>query len=50
MLELHYWEDQSTREAAATLGIPAGTAKTRLRRARKLLERALDEGHLQRSA
>lgn len=50
MLELHYWEDQSTREAAATLGIPAGTAKTCLRRARKLLERALDEGHLQRSA
>lgn len=45
VLELHYWEDKSTREAAATLGIPAGTAKTRLRRARQLLERALDEGY-----
>lgn len=50
VLELHYWEDKSTREAAATLGIPAGTAKTRLRRARQLLERALDEGRLPRSA
>jgi len=37
-LELHYWEQMTAAEAALTLGIPEGTAKTRIRRGRLLLE------------
>ncbi len=36
-LELHYWEELSTGELADVLGIPQGTVKTRLFRARELL-------------
>jgi RNA polymerase sigma-70 factor (ECF subfamily) len=34
MLELHYWEDLTTDEIAEVLGIPVGTARGRLQRAR----------------
>jgi RNA polymerase sigma factor (sigma-70 family) len=37
-LELHYWEALSADEIAAVLELPLGTAKTRLRRAKQLLE------------
>lgn len=36
-LELHYWEELSTGELSDVLGIPQGTVKTRLFRARELL-------------
>ncbi len=36
-LELHYWEDLTTAEIADVLGIPQGTVKTRLLRARARL-------------
>ncbi len=38
VLELHYWEGMSAAELAEVLAIPLGTAKTRLRRGRELLE------------
>lgn len=41
LLELHYWEQLTAAEAASALGIPVGTAKTRLRRGRQLLEEQL---------
>ncbi|MBC8070579.1 MAG: sigma-70 family RNA polymerase sigma factor [Deltaproteobacteria bacterium] len=41
LLELHYWEELSTSELAGVLEIPQGTVKTRIRRARELLESAL---------
>ena len=40
-LELFYWEDMSASELADVLGIPEGTVRTRLRRARQLLEESL---------
>ena len=36
-LELHYWEELTTGELSDVLGIPQGTVKTRLFRARELL-------------
>jgi RNA polymerase sigma factor (sigma-70 family) len=36
-LELHYWEGMTAAELAEVLGLPVGTAKTRLRRAKQLL-------------
>ena len=43
VLELHYWEGLSAAELAEVLAIPIGTAKTRLRRGRELLEARLQE-------
>lgn len=40
---LHYIEGASVQETAQALGIPEGTAKTRLRRARRLLKETLEE-------
>lgn len=44
ILELHYWEDMTAKDCAEVLDIPLGTAKTRLRRGRQLLEEALAAG------
>ncbi len=43
LLELLYWEKLPVATIAAALQIPENTAKTRLRRARQLLEQAMDE-------
>jgi RNA polymerase sigma factor (sigma-70 family) len=37
VLELHYWEGMTATEVGEMLGVPVGTAKTRLRRAKQLL-------------
>jgi RNA polymerase sigma factor (sigma-70 family) len=37
LLELYYWEDMQGRELAELYGVPEGTIRTRLRRARELL-------------
>lgn len=42
-LELHYWEELTTSELAEVLGIPQGTVKTRLFRAREQLRVTLRE-------
>jgi RNA polymerase sigma factor (sigma-70 family) len=54
VLELFYWEDMTSAEIAEVLGEPHGTIRTRLRRARELLERAMrdhaaDAGLLRRT-
>lgn len=41
VVELHYWEEQSTAEIALVLEVAQGTVKSRLRRAREALEREL---------
>lgn len=41
-IELHYWEEMSTKEIAAVLGVAPGTIKWRLSRARGALADALD--------
>ncbi|HLT40635.1 MAG TPA: sigma-70 family RNA polymerase sigma factor [Enhygromyxa sp.] len=41
VLELHYWEELTTNEIAEVLGIPPGTARSRLQRAREALEAAM---------
>lgn len=43
VLELHYWEGLTTSELADAMEIPQGTVKSRLRRAREALERAMAE-------
>jgi len=43
VLELHYWEGLSAAELSEVLAIPLGTAKTRLRRGRELLEERLHD-------
>lgn len=40
-VELYYWENLTTAELGKVLGIPTGTAKSRLRRAREALEEAI---------
>ncbi len=42
VLEMHYWEELSTADIACVLGIPKGTVKTRLFRARKQLKDLLE--------
>lgn len=42
-LELFYWEGLSSRDLARVLDVPVGTAKTRLRAARKALEARITE-------
>lgn len=42
ILELHYWEDMKTADIAAVLGIPAGTVRSRMRRARELLQDSME--------
>jgi RNA polymerase sigma factor (sigma-70 family) len=47
LLELYFWEKLGGREIADILGVPEGTVRTRLRRAKQLLEaamRALEDG------
>ena len=49
VLELHYWESMTAAEIGSALGIPVGTAKNRIRRAKQMLEgelRALADGRL----
>ncbi len=41
IIELYYWEAMTAKELAAVLDVPEGTARTRLRRAKQLLERQL---------
>lgn len=41
VIELWFWEELTAAEIAEVLGIPLGTAKTRLRRARTLLREAV---------
>lgn len=41
VLELHYWEELDTAAIAEVLGIPRGTVKTRLMRARERLRQEL---------
>lgn len=41
VLELHYWEGMTTAQIGEVLGVPASTARTRLRRARDHLEAAM---------
>lgn len=43
VLELFYWEGMTGDEIAVCLGEPVGTIRSRLRRARELLEHALSE-------
>lgn len=43
LLELMYWEKLPVVDIAAALQIPENTAKTRLRRARQLLEQAMQD-------
>jgi RNA polymerase sigma-70 factor (ECF subfamily) len=42
-LELHYWEAMSATEIAQVLEIPAGTVKSRLRRAKALLRQIMGQ-------
>lgn len=42
LLEMVFWEDFTAAEAAAALGIPLGTAKSRIRRAHQLLREQLE--------
>mgnify|MGYP001171026550 CR=1 FL=1 len=41
ILELYYWENMTAKDIGDVLEIPEGTARTRIRRAKQLLEAAL---------
>lgn len=41
VLELYYWEELKARELAEVLGMPEGSVRTKIRRAKQLLEREL---------
>lgn len=41
VLELYYWENMRSREVAEILEMPEGTARSRIRRAKQLLEQQL---------
>lgn len=41
VLELYYWEELTSAEIATALELPHGTVRTRLRRARQLLDEAI---------
>ncbi len=43
LLELYYWEELKTEELARVFEVPRGTIKSRLHRARSLLEEALSQ-------
>jgi RNA polymerase sigma factor (sigma-70 family) len=43
ILELFYWEELSVADIAVAMDVPVGTAATRLRRARQLLEAQMGE-------
>ncbi len=43
VLELHYWEDLTVAEIGELLGVPLGTAKTRIRNGRAYLEDLLPD-------
>ena len=43
VLELTYWEGMTSQEIAEALEVPSGTVRTRLRRARALLDQALEK-------
>ena len=43
VLELYYWEDMTAADLGEVLGIPEGTVRGRIRRAKQLLEQALAE-------
>lgn len=42
-LELHYWQDLGVSEVADVLGVPLGTVKSRLHRAREALRRTIED-------
>lgn len=42
VVELHFWEELTTQEIAEVVGIPPGTVKSRLRRARERLSEQLE--------
>lgn len=42
LIELHYWEDLRQDDVAAVLGVPPGTIKSRLSRARRLLRARIE--------
>lgn len=41
-LELYYWEELSAADLGRVLGVPEGTVRTRIRRAKSLLEQAIE--------
>jgi RNA polymerase sigma factor (sigma-70 family) len=41
-VELHYWEELGVQEIAEVMGVPTGTVKTRLRRARIALREVIE--------
>lgn len=43
VLELYFWEKMTAAELAEVTGVPEGTARTRIRRAKQLLEIAIAE-------